>query len=38
MLHAYSLEFSHPRTGKKMTFQAPLPGDFLKGLKMNGIG
>ena len=38
MLHAYSLEFRHPRTGKKMTFQAPLPGDFLKGLKMNGIG
>ena len=37
MLHAYSLSFRHPRTGKEMTFQAPLPGDFLKGLKTNGI-
>ena len=37
MLHARSLCFAHPRTKEKMTFQAPLPGDFLKGLKMNGI-
>ena len=37
MLHAYSLSFLHPRTKQKMTFQAPLPEDFLKGLKMNGI-
>ncbi len=37
MLHAYSLQFRHPRTGKEMTFQEPLPEDFLKGLKMNGI-
>lgn len=37
MLHAYSLSFRHPETGTKMSFQAPLPGDFLKGLKMNGI-
>ena len=37
MLHARSLSFVHPRTKEKMTFQAPLPGDFLKGLKMNGI-
>ena len=37
MLHAYSLRFRHPRTGREMTFQAPLPEDFLKGLKMNGI-
>ena len=37
MLHAYSLDFRHPRTGQEMTFQAPLPEDFLKGLKMNGI-
>ena len=37
MLHAYSLAFSHPRTHEKMAFHAPLPGDFLKGLKMNGI-
>ena len=37
MLHARSLSFLHPRTKEKKTFQAPLPGDFLKGLKMNGI-
>ena len=37
MLHARSLSFTHPRTHEKMTFQAPLPGDFLKGLHSNGI-
>ena len=37
MLHARSLCFVHPRTKEKMAFQAPPPGDFLKGLKMNGI-
>ena len=37
MLHARSLRFVHPRTEKEMAFQAPLPGDFLKGLKSNGI-
>ncbi len=37
MLHAWSLAFAHPRTGQKMAFQAPLPEDFLKGLKDNGI-
>lgn len=37
MLHARSLRFAHPRTEKEMAFQAPLPGDFLKGLKSNGI-
>ena len=37
MLHARSLRFIHPRTGKEMAFRAPLPGDFLKGLKSNGI-
>ena len=37
MLHAYSLRFKHPRTKEEMTFQAPLPEDFLKGLKSNGI-
>jgi 23S rRNA pseudouridine1911/1915/1917 synthase len=33
MLHAFSLSFPHPRTGEKMTFQAPLPRDFLEGLQ-----
>ena len=37
MLHAYSLKFHHPRTKQEMSFQAPLPEDFLKGLKSNGI-
>ena len=37
MLHAYSLSFEHPRTKEKMIFQAPLPDDFMKGLKSNGI-
>ena len=37
MLHARSLAFAHPRTHEKMAFQAPLPGDFLKGLKSNQI-
>lgn len=29
-LHAYSLAFSHPVTGKKMGFQADYPSDFQK--------
>lgn len=37
MLHAFSLAFTHPRTGQAMAFEAPLPEDFLKGLKTNGI-
>ena len=37
MLHAFSLSFAHPRTGENKTFQAPLPEDFMKGLKQNGI-
>ncbi len=37
MLHAFSLDFLHPRTGKKMSFQAPLPEDFLEGLRIGGI-
>ena len=37
MLHAYTLCFPHPRTGKEMRFQAPLPEDFRKGLRINGI-
>ncbi|MBR0513446.1 MAG: RluA family pseudouridine synthase [Clostridia bacterium] len=37
MLHARSLSFAHPRTGKRLTFQADIPEDFRKGLKNNGI-
>ena len=28
MLHAYSLAFTHPRTGERLTFCAPLPDAF----------
>ena len=37
MLHAFSLRFVHPRTGKELCFRAPVPEDFRKGLKSNGI-
>ncbi len=33
MLHAYELTLVHPRTGKTMTFQAPVPPDFQEALK-----
>ncbi len=41
MLHAYQLAFIHPRTGKKLTMQAPLPKDFqdaLAALRMTKSG
>jgi 23S rRNA pseudouridine1911/1915/1917 synthase len=28
MLHAHSLEFEHPVTGERLTFEAPMPADF----------
>jgi 23S rRNA pseudouridine1911/1915/1917 synthase len=28
MLHAHELSFTHPRTGKRLKFKAPLPDDF----------
>ena len=37
MLHAYSLSFTHPATGERMTFTAELPEEFLRGMKSNGI-
>lgn len=33
MLHARTLSFTHPRNGKKMNFEAPLPEDFQDALK-----
>jgi hypothetical protein len=33
MLHARELSFVHPRTQKKMNFEAPLPADFREALK-----
>ena len=37
MLHAYSLSFSHPTSGERLTFTADLPEEFLRGMKSNGI-
>ena len=37
MLHAWSLAFTHPRTGERMAFTAELPEEFLAGLRGNGI-
>jgi 23S rRNA pseudouridine1911/1915/1917 synthase len=34
MLHAARLEFTHPKTVKKMQFEAPLPDDFQAVLKV----
>src|SRR3569833_140262 len=33
MLHAFQLAFTHPRTGKRIHFEAPLPQDFEDVLK-----
>jgi 23S rRNA pseudouridine1911/1915/1917 synthase len=33
MLHSRELAFVHPRTGKKMKLEAPLPADFKEALK-----
>ena len=32
MLHAFHLTFTHPRTAQRLTFEAPLPEDFLDAL------
>ena len=37
MLHAHTLSFTHPRTGERMTFTAPLPEEFVQGLRGNGV-
>ena len=37
MLHAFSLSLPHPKTGERLSFRAPLPEDFLEGLRKNGI-
>jgi 23S rRNA pseudouridine1911/1915/1917 synthase len=31
-LHAARLAFDHPRTGRRLAFEAPLPADFLRAL------
>jgi 23S rRNA pseudouridine1911/1915/1917 synthase len=37
MLHAWKLGFRHPRTGKRNSFEAPLPHDFVNALRRTGI-
>jgi 23S rRNA pseudouridine1911/1915/1917 synthase len=40
-LHAVRLEFDHPKTGRRMTFTSPLPGDlgaWIKKLRKEGDG
>ena len=37
MLHAYSLTFTHPVTGERLTFTAELPEEFLRSMRSNGI-
>jgi 23S rRNA pseudouridine1911/1915/1917 synthase len=37
-LHAARLAFDHPRTGKRMSFEAPLPEDFRRALAMLRAG
>jgi 23S rRNA pseudouridine1911/1915/1917 synthase len=33
LLHAFSLQLNHPKTGERMTFNAPLPDYFISVLK-----
>jgi len=33
MLHAYTLAFTHPRTGERMRFTAPLPDEYREALQ-----
>ena len=32
-LHAFRLEITHPESGKRMQFEAPLPEDFMNTLE-----
>lgn len=33
-LHAYELSFTHPISGERLTFTAPMPGDFQAGVEL----
>ena len=37
MLHAYSLSFTHPATGERMTFTAEVPEAFAASARANGV-
>ncbi len=36
MLHAWKLSFCHPRSGRKVSFEAPIPADFKEALTALG--
>jgi 23S rRNA pseudouridine1911/1915/1917 synthase len=38
MLHAWKLSFEHPRAGRRMEFEAPIPGDFAQALHILEAG
>ncbi len=33
-LHAWKLAFEHPRTGRRLSFEAPVPSDFARALEL----
>ena len=37
-LHAAKLEFDHPKTGKRVSFEAPLPADMQQTLDVLAVG
>lgn len=37
-LHAWRLTFTHPRSGRRLQFEAPLPGDLAALLTATGLG
>ena len=37
LLHARALQLKHPRTGNEIRFEAPLPADFQRALKLLGF-
>jgi len=37
MLHAWKLGFRHPRNGEWNFFEAPLPADFVEGIRTAGL-
>ena len=37
MLHAYTLAFTHPTSGERLSFTAPIPAPYLRSLQKNGV-
>jgi 23S rRNA pseudouridine1911/1915/1917 synthase len=38
MLHAWKLAFDHPLSGRRMAFEAPIPEEFDRWLRLPGAG